>query len=387
MNYPPQAIDDLERADAARRVPAEGTAGDRHRAGERLARFWSDIGREPYRFDLYYTLRRIEAAHRHVPLLGRAARPADEPLRIGQEPSLSFAPSVIASVDPPRGVVPERVTIRSFGLFGPNGPLPNHLTEYARDRLLNNGDATLIRFADILHQRLILLFYRAWADAQSVVSLDRPDEDRFSRYVASIAGIGLSAQRGRDAVADHAKLGNAGHLVRLTRNAEALASILRGFFATPVRVLEFCCHWLALAPQQRTRLGIRGDGSTLGVGAIAGNAVWDGQSRFRVELGAMPLRKYEAFLPGGDRFRQLVAWVRNYIGIELAWDARLVLAFAEMPRAALGTASRLGWTTWIGQRRDGSDPGDLVLDCERWARRVGPALGAASVNRPQDFHG
>src|SRR6185437_9751445 len=112
-------------------------------------------------------------------------------LRVVQEASVAFAPSVVASVDPPRGVIPERLTIRSFGLFGPNGPLQNHLTEYARDRFLNNNDATLVRFADILHQRLILLFYRAWADAQSVASLDRPDEDRFSRYVASIVGIGL----------------------------------------------------------------------------------------------------------------------------------------------------------------------------------------------------
>jgi type VI secretion system protein ImpH len=345
-----------------------------------LQSFWNELAGAAYRFDLYYALRRIEAAHPQLPLLGRASRPVDEPVRVGQEPSLAFAPAAIASVDAARDGIPPRIIIHGFGLFGPNGPLPNHLTEYVRDRLRNAGDATLVRFTDIFHQRLILLFYRAWAQAQSVVSLDRPRDDSFSRHVASLLGVGFAAQRRRDAVPDHAKFANAGHLVRLTRNAEGLASILRAFFRAPVRIVEFCCHWLRLAPEQRTRLGVRGAGSTLGVAAVAGNAVWDGQSRFRIEIGALPLREYEQFLPGGARCRQLVAWVRNYVGIELAWDVRLVLARNDVPKAMLGRSGRLGWTTWLGERLAPTDAGDLVLDAERWAARLGPTLGAASSN-------
>ena len=361
-------------------IEGNGDAGAVSGTGDPLQSLWSALAASPYRFDLYYTLRRIEAAHPHLPLLGRAARPVDEPVRVGQEPSLAFAPSAIASLDPARGGIPPRIIIHGFGLFGPNGPLPNHLSEYVRDRLRNNDDATLTRFADILHQRLILLFYRAWAQAQSVVSLDRPGDDSFSRYVASLIGIGFPTQRTRDDVPDHAKFANAGHLVRLSRNAEGLASILRGFFGVPIRIVEFCRHWLRLAPGQRTRLGGRGSGSTLGVDAIAGNAVWDGQSRFRIEVGALSLRGYEQLLPGGARFAQLVAWVRNYIGIEFAWDVRLVLDYRAVPKAMLGTYGRLGWTAWIGTRRAPTDAGDLVLDCERWSGRIGPRLGALSSN-------
>ena len=341
-----------------------------------LDAFFRELEGTAYRFDLYYALRRIEAARADLPLLGRAARPVDEAVRVGQEPSLAFAPSAIAALERAHGAVPPRIIIHGFGLFGPNGPLPNHLTEYVRDRLRNANDATLARFADILHQRLILLFYRAWAQAQSVVSLDRPGDDSFSRYVASLVGIGLSSERHRDAVPDHAKFANASHLVRLTRNPEGLAAILRGFFRAPVRVVEFCCHWLRLAPDQRTRLGVPGPGATLGVAAVAGNAVWDGQSRFRLEIGPLPLAAYEALLPGGKWFRQLVAWVRNYVGIELAWDARLVVARDEVPRPLLGEYGRLGWTTWIGRRPAPTDAGDLVLDAERWAATIGPRLGA-----------
>ena len=366
--------------DAASRDDARATEPLHRAAFDAMQRFWADLARDTTRYDLYYTLRRIEALHPRLPLLGRAARPADEPLRIGQEPSLAFAPSALAAVEAARDGAPPRLVIHSFGMFGPNGPLPQHVTEYARDRLRNYGDATFVRFVDILHQRLILLFYRVWAQQQSVVSLDRPGDDPFSRYVASLAGFGLAGVRHRDAVPDHAKLGNTGHFVRLTRNVEGLKRALEGFFGIGVRVVEFCCHWLKLEVGERTRLGRQDASAALGAGAIAGNAVWDGQSKFRLELGPMRLAEYERFLPIGARFAMLVSWVRNYIGIELAWDARLVLRKADVPGARLGATSRLGWTTWIGTRRVDTDAGDMVLDCERWARRVGPALGASLTN-------
>jgi predicted component of type VI protein secretion system len=65
-----------------------------------------------------------------------------------------------------------------------------HLTAYARERSLNQGDETFARFADMFHHRLLLLFYRAWAQAQPTVSLDRPAEDRFADYVGSFLGVG-----------------------------------------------------------------------------------------------------------------------------------------------------------------------------------------------------
>ena len=53
-----------------------------------------------------------------------------------------------------------------FGLFGANGPLPLHLTEYAYGRQLQAGDPSFARFADIIHHRFLGLFHRAWAQAQ-----------------------------------------------------------------------------------------------------------------------------------------------------------------------------------------------------------------------------
>ena len=70
-----------------------------------------------------------------------------------------------------------------FGLLGPNGPMPWHITEYARDRQINVGDNALVRFLDIFHHRLLSFFFRAWADAQKTVDFDRPGNQRWTDLV------------------------------------------------------------------------------------------------------------------------------------------------------------------------------------------------------------
>ncbi|MGN6983261.1 type VI secretion system baseplate subunit TssG, partial [Neisseria sp. P0009.S007] len=81
------------------------------------------------------------------------------------------------------------ISINGFGLFGPSGPLPLHLTEYAYERQHQHGDRTWTGFANMLQHRLAVLFYRAWANAQSIISLDKNAEDRFGKYIASFNGL------------------------------------------------------------------------------------------------------------------------------------------------------------------------------------------------------
>ena len=137
--------------------------------------FWRGVRETPWRYDLFQLLRRIDAQGGERYPLGRAPLPKFEPLRIGQQPSMGFAPSTVAEVRQREENGLHEVSILSFGLFGPNGPLPVHMTEYARERIHHHQDHSLSAFADLFHHRLTLLFYRAWADAQPTVSLDRPD--------------------------------------------------------------------------------------------------------------------------------------------------------------------------------------------------------------------
>lgn len=325
--------------------------------------FFRALEEKPYQYDFYQALRRIECLFPHMPRIGQALRPIDEAVRLGQEPALTFAPSTVSSFKTSVGATVPRMDVRFFGLLGPNGPLPLHLTEFARSRSIHAGDHTFVRFLDIFHHRFLELFYRSWAQAQPTVSLDRPHDDRFSFYAGSLFGLGDISLRQRDAVEDFSKLFFSGLLARHVRNRDGLVALLTGYFRLPVSVEEYVGHWMKLQEEDRTRLGK--DGATLGNGAVLGSRVWDCQHKFRIRLGPLDLAQYESFLPGGSAFPKLVAWVRQYLCFELEWDVQLVLKREQIPKTQLGTFGRLGWTTWLGNYQRPAEAADLTLDAER----------------------
>lgn len=341
------------------------------------APYFSALAEKPYDFDFFQTLRHIECLFPGNPRLGQALRPADEPLRLGQEPSLTFAPATLSAFKLPQETKPARMEVRFLGMLGPNGPLPLHLTEYARDRLMHVGDPTFARFLDIFNHRFLTLFYRAWAQAQPTASLDRPKDDRFAYYVGAAIGLGQSTLRGRDPVADSAKLFYAGLLSRQVRNRDGLAALLTGYFRIPVRVEEFVGHRMNLPLRDQSRLGVANNGAMLGVGTVLGARVWDRQHKIRLWLGPLTLQQYQSFLPGGSAIGKLAAWVRQYLCFELDWDARLVMVKEQVPKTRLGQFGQLGWTSWLGSCAATADAADLTLDVERVIARSRQQAAAA----------
>jgi type VI secretion system protein ImpH len=316
---------------------------------------------EPHRFDFHQALRRVECAHADRPRLGTAARLTDDPVRLGQEAELTFAPATWTGLRAGASGAPWLVQ-RALGLFGPNGPLPLHLTEYARERARRHDDPTFARFVDMLQHRLLCLFHRAWADAEPTVHYDRPRTDRFVKYVGSLYGIGTPALRDRDAMPDTVKLHFAGRLASQARGAEGLEAILREFFHVDVRLEQFAGRWLEIPPEDRTRLGESRRTGTLGGGATLGARVWDRQSSFRVVLGPMSLDLYRRLLPDGEGLPALVAILHNYVGRELMWSVNLILRREEVPPLALGKSGQLGRTAWLCSRPLPRDADDLTLD-------------------------
>lgn len=317
-----------------------------------------------YKVDFYQAMRRVASAHPQLPPLGEALRPRDEPVRVAQPAELDFAPASLHSLERPPGR-PPRLLQRLFGLLGSNGALPLHITEYARERATHHGDVTLQRFLDMLTHRFALMFYRAWAEAQLTVSLDRAGNKSTFNRLGALVGIGLPSLQDRDALADTSKLHFAGRLSRQTRDADGLLAWCRIEFDVPVVIEQWTGHWMPLAREERSRLGRR-SGALLGRTAVLGSSVWDVQHKFRIAMGPLRLDQYRRFLPGGADLARLQALVRSWIGIEFAWDLKLILERDEVPRFELGARRMgLGHAVWLGHYRRPSDADDLCIDVER----------------------
>jgi type VI secretion system protein ImpH len=343
------------------------------------------LGARPGRFDLFQALRRIEAAHPHKPRLGDALRPGDEPLRFGGEPALNFAPTPITRLERgPHG--PPRLVQRVLGLFGPNGALPTHLTEYARERQLHHGDRSFAAFVDLLLHRFGLMFYRAWARANPVVGMDRGREAPIVRHVGALIGLAEPSQRERDALGDFPKLFFAGRLARSVRDADGLQSWIALRFGVPVQVRQFCGHWMLLDPGERTRLSRHGamgagHGHGLGRGAVLGREVWDVQHKFRIVVGPLGWPAFQGFLPAGQQIEALQAMVRQYVGHEFAWDLQLRLQPGEVPAWPLARrrgVGLLGRSAWLNSARPRTQADQLIMNVESICRApLKPSLAPA----------
>jgi type VI secretion system protein ImpH len=312
---------------------------------------WLDeLERGPEEFDFHGVLRRLECMFRDLPRFGEAMRPGDEPLRIGQEPSTAFASSALRAFRRPEDGLPGRLLVSFLGMFGPRGSLPLHLTEYARDRLRNSGDRTLVSFIDLFHHRMLLLFHRAWSRAQPTASHDRRKESRFSLYVGSTFGLALSALRERDAIPDRAKLQYAAWLSAPAPNAAGLEAIVGDYFGLQVAVEEFVGEWLDLPDGGRWRLGESRETSSLGRSSVLGARVWQCDHKFRLVLGPLRRDTFQRMLPGGPSLEKLVGLVQAYVGDVLNWDVRLMLHPGESEQLELARGSRLGWNARLGSR-------------------------------------
>jgi type VI secretion system protein ImpH len=316
--------------------------------------------REPWRYGFFALLRRIGANPQLDPI-GTARRPSAEPFRLGQQPSLRFAPREIASM----GEADQRLKIRVFGLgmLGPNGPLPTHVTEIAREREEGGRDATLSDFLDIFHHRYLTLLYRAWACAQAAAGLDRSDHERFSFYIACLTGDNLAALRGRPLPA-HAYLSAAAHRLREARNPDGLRATLAHFFGVPVRIDEYAFHWVDIDPCDRCLLALAGAAS-LAQGAILGTEIPDRQHRFRIVVGPVRFDEYLRFTPRGADLLRLVEWVRAFVGYEFAWELELRIEAGGAPCAVIGGPQQLGWSGWIGTPPAGQPVVGMCFEPER----------------------
>jgi type VI secretion system protein ImpH len=303
----------------------------------------NDIFDDPSQFDFFYTLRRLEKSNANQPRVSESATIREEYLTLGQDPFLIFPDANISKATrKPDGRI--ALFVRFLGLLGPQGALPLATTEEAYGYLFQNDDA-LARFLDLLNNRFIQLFYRAWANSRPIVQRDRPEQDQFENYVGSGIGLGSARLRNLDSVPDMVKIGYAGLMGPKAKSAARLRDLLSGVFRMRAEIEEFVGSRLMFDPDQRSRLG--GGFMTIGENLLLGDGVYSVQDKIRIRLYATSLEDYRALLPSGKRARKLADLVFFYLGTEIEWDIELALPVGEVEPVKLGMAGQLGWTTWM----------------------------------------
>ena len=328
------------------------------------------VSAEPYRYDYFALLRRLGTYWPEMPRWGLSPLPSAEKIRIGQEPSLAFAPAVFAKVESPKTPHASiRLRQTFFGYLGPNGPLPIHLSDLIRERVTKHQDRTALLFLDQFTHRFALHFYRAWAQSQPTEGLDRARDKEagdFHQRIGSLVGIGFARQN-LDAAHDDARRFFAGWFSRQVRNRDGLEAVLSAYFDIPVQLTPWHGRWMSLPDNALTPLG--GASTRLGQGALVGTRVWDCHSHMRLRLGPMGFARFSDFLPDGTALPALQSLIRHYTSDEWHIETTLRLKAREVPATRLGRAKgnapRLSRTSWLGNCPRQHDAEDVKFDMDR----------------------
>jgi len=319
-----------------------------------------------FEYSFFQAVRLLHLLLADRPGVGRIAKPEEEPVRFKVRQSLEFPASAIHDIsleaDPPS------MTVAFIGLTGVQGALPHHYTQHILARA-QSKDFAMAEFFDLFNHRLVSLFYRAWEKHHFPVrfqfAASKYETDEFTQYLFDWIGLGTDGLRGRQAMRDVALLRYAGLFGQKPACSSALRSILRDYFGVPVEIEEFVGDWYRLSEDDQCDLSGSGLSNQLDGGAIAGDAVWDPQARFRVRLGPLTLDRFLAFLPDGQAVTELRDLVRFYVGPVLQFDMQLVLKAEEVPWCRLGDEGPggplLGWCGWLKTEEFVHDAGDVVV--------------------------
>lgn len=309
-----------------------------------------------------------------------------ERVRFRPRPRMGFPSGEIAAVEFDDGSdtsgpdTPPTVRTTFLGLYGVDAAVPSHMVDEIA--LREEGHEAVEAFLDQFNHRYVALLYRAWKKYRYPESFRPGGTDAQSRNLLCLAGFGWGEKPARSGLPDSRVLALLGLMIQRTRTPEGLAGVAA--LAVPgveVRVDEF---WPTLkragqsqpltspgrlsglpgglpstngSPGGTRRAPEDGKRRGLGGGYVLGNRLEYRSRAVRVTLRPAHGRQAHDLLPGAWLHRELMAFIRLYVGTKADVHLRMAVSSRLVPEPSVGTAPagsvpRLGWTTVLPSDED-----------------------------------
>lgn len=243
-----------------------------------------------------------------------------------------------------------KMKVTFMGLHGASTVLPSYYAEqiahYEQDKSVTKD------FFDFFHNRLIGLLYRAWRQPRYFRRYQPGGEDKFSTWIYSMFGLGSGESRKFTNIYWPKLLCFAGLLSTRNRSPALFSTVIsRAFNLETVRIEEWTPRKVKIAPHQLTRLGQKN--CVLGQNMISGTFATDIQGKIRIVIQDLDFERFQDFLPHGKDFNSLRGLVEFMFRDQLSYDLKLGLKKKQAYPITLAknSPSRLGWSTFLGDRK------------------------------------
>jgi type VI secretion system protein ImpH len=313
------------------------------------------LAREPRRFDFFRAVDLVERLLEGSVPVGQAGPAEGESIRFEHDPSLIFHASDVLAIEPRDLAAGRRQTIIRTGFLGLTGvvsPLPMVMTEEVL--AADASDQPAVRaFYDVIHHRVISLFYRAWRKYRFDATYDDEGRDPFTRRALALVGVDIAGALPERGVPPALLLALAPIVTQRNRSRQALVVALRRALpGVHVHVEPFVLRRSVLDAEQRVTLGVRN--CVLGHDMAIGRSVADRTTRFRASISGLDATLLADLSPGGARYALLCAIIAQFSGCTLQAEVELEVGAEHVPRFRLGAPSgaRLGESTRLGSRAE-----------------------------------
>lgn len=322
-----------------------------------------------WKYDFFQAVWLLERCLRDAVPVGGTGPVGSEQIRFRPHLSMGFPATDVrrvATVDPGDGGPSlYQVDVTFMGLYGVATPLPLHFAidvlrsvELRPDAAvemdadgkpipMSFGHSPTRDFLDVLHHRLIALFYRCWTKYRYDKAFGIPGRDAITSYLRWLIGVPPGLDEHAMGMPPLRLLRYAGVWTQHPRSATTLEGLLYDYDGLPTTVSQFEGRWVELGDADQNRLGAKN--SRLGMDLTVGASVFDLSGTFRVAFGLMDWATFESFLPDGGRFKEAKKLVRLYCSDPLSYSFELRLAEKQVPATLLTSSggSRLGYTSWV----------------------------------------
>jgi len=326
-----------------------------------------------WEFDFLQAVWLLERLDDGASRVGGREPAAGETIRFRPDVSLGFPATDVRRVAVRRGAGGGdryHLDVTFMGLYGVSTPLPLHYAigilrsvdpytpspaPAAEPQPAGPGarmatDSNPVRdFLDLLHHRLVSLFYRGMVKYRYDLTFGLPDRGVITDYLLWLTGHSPEANARVVGVDPIRMIRYAGILTQHPRSAATLEGMLSDYWdGLPVDVESFVGRWVALGPADLNRIGRMN--SSLGADLTVGEQVYDLSGAFRVRVGPVDWATYLAFLPDGAAHARTRSLVRLYAADPLSFSVEVRLHANQVPPARLASdeaAGRLGYTSWV----------------------------------------
>jgi type VI secretion system protein ImpH len=298
---------------------------------------------------------------------GTRDTPDHEPVRFRPFPKVGFPAAEVAAVEFDDGTgalgapLPPTVRTTFLGLYGVDAAMPSHLIDDVV--LRREGHEPVMAFLDQFNHRFVTLLYRAWKKYRYAVGFRPGGTDERSRDLLCLSGFGIGNKVAQAGLPASRVLALLGLLNQRTRTAGGLASVVALVVpGAEVKVEEFHPTWIKVtAPTTLSATGQAGgdhaggdlDGDTarrgLGRSTVLGRRIAYRGRAVRVTLRPAGPDQAHALLPDAPLHRDLMAFLRIYVGVKADVVLRMEVSTAVLPppmlcgagSAIAGSGSRL----------------------------------------------